>query len=88
MNKKIFYRIIVDVLIAICILQGWWFVALPIAIISVWRFPGYIEIIVAGIAYDSLFGYSAEYGIWGYAGTLIATFIFVSLFFIRKLLRK
>lgn len=89
MNKNIIYRIIVDISIAIFILQGWWFVALPILLVSAWKFPGYVEIVVAGIAYDSLFNYSTETAsLLEYVGVLTTTAIFVCLFFVKQLLRK
>ncbi len=80
-------RIITDIFIFIAILHGWWFVALPIAFLSVWNFPYFLEFVLAGIIYDSLFGLIPELGILGYVGTIISTMILIASGLLKKVIR-
>jgi len=88
MNNQLIFRIILDILIAICILQAWWFIALPLAIFGVWEFPYFIEIILAGIIYDSLFGFVSGMGVWGYVGTIVSIILFGVVILLRKMVRR
>jgi len=42
-------------MIIVCLAAPWW-VALPLGIIGIVLFPWYVEIIIAGALYDTLFG--------------------------------
>ncbi len=86
--KKILLRLIVDILVAFSVIQGWWFVALLIGLISTWSFPYYIEILIAGVAYDSLFGLVPDMGVKGYAGTILAAAIFLIVAGFKKVVRR
>ncbi len=81
-------RIIFDCIIAVSVLFGVWFVAWPVAVIAAWYFPLYAEILVAGIAYDALFGMSSGMGIWAYVGTLIAVVSFIAVNASKRILRR
>lgn len=85
---KIFIRTTIDVLIAVSVLEGWWFIALPLSAIGVWFFDSFVEIIVAGLAYDSLFGFVYGSGVIAYLGTIISVVAFVSLSFVKSRVRK
>lgn len=76
MNKSILIRIIIDIVLFISIIKGWWFIAFPLIIFSVWLLPFFIESIIAGIVYDSLFGLISGLGIWSYTGTIFSVFTF------------
>ena len=85
----IFKRIICDLLIAIAVINGWWFVAISIGILSVWIFPYFIEIVIAGFFYDSLFGYnSSTLDIAGYYGTISTLIIIVVSMTLKSVLRR
>jgi hypothetical protein len=84
MNKA---RIILDILIAVAVLNGWWFIALPLGIYGVWKFPGYIELICAGVAYDALFGFAPGMGWFGYIGTLTTALGTVLIVSLKKVMR-
>ena len=62
-------RITLDVILLLLVIMGWWFAAIPIALIGAWVFPRYAEIVIAGFLYDILFGFGAvpDRGILGYA---------------------
>lgn len=82
MNKSLLTRLIIDLLMFISVINGWWFVTFPLIIVGLWLFPFFIETILAGIVYDSLFGLVPETGIWAYIGTIvsIATFFMFIIF--------
>ena len=86
--KTLFKRLIIDVLLVIAIFGGWWFVAIPFAIIGMWICPFFLEIIIAGIIYDALFGYSSIFGLAGYIGTIISITIFLVIVLLKKVVRK
>ncbi len=92
MNQNILFRIALDILVAFCVLFGWWYIALPIGLIALFKFSYYVEVIAAGFAYDALFGMgtvsSANIGFWAaYAGTLVATLCFAVTALIKKTIR-
>lgn len=88
MNKKILSRIILDLLMLIFLLNGWWFLALPLALIGAYLFPYFIEMIIAGIGYDALFGFISGIGLWKYAGTAISIVLFLGVVALKKTVRR
>ncbi len=75
MTRSIWSRIALDAVLAACVLFGWWYLAVLIGVIALLRFPYYAELIVAGFAYDALFGMgrAADIGsMSAYAGTIVA----------------
>jgi hypothetical protein len=88
MNSKVASRILLDACIFLVIIHGWWFVALPLALIGVSRHAYFIELIIAGLIYDSLFGLGPEMGIWGYVGILSSAGIFTLALIFKKIMRK
>ncbi len=81
--QKIIIRLIIDIAIALAVLNGWWFIVLPLSFVGIWIFPFFIEIVIAGWVYDSLFGFVPEMGLWGYAGTLTSV-LFLSIISLVK----
>ncbi len=81
------FRIIINIIIFIAVINGWWFLALPLGVIATWRFRYYLEIIIAGIYYDALFGSIPALGIWGYAGTITGVSVVLLVFLLKKLVR-
>jgi len=81
------FRIILYLLIAYSILNGWWLLALPLFIIGIWKFSFKIEILIAGVVYDALFGMIPGIGLHGYIGTITAILILIVLSFFKKLVR-
>lgn len=88
MKKNTIFRIITDIIIAIAVINGWWLIALPVAVIATWKFEYYFEIIVAGIAYDALFGIVPDRGIVSFLGTAVALVVFCLVIIFRKLVRS
>jgi hypothetical protein len=52
-------RIIAGTILLISILFGYWWITWILAIILLFTFPVYYEIIICGIIYDSLYGISS-----------------------------
>ena len=88
MKKVILHRIIIDLLIIASVFHGWWFIALPLALFGSWKYPRFIEIILAGIIYDSLFGFVPEMGVAGYVGTIVSVVVFLLVMVLKRVVRK
>jgi hypothetical protein len=88
MKHKLFVRIIIDIVLVFLVIQGWWFVALPIGLIGGWFFPFYAEILLAGIAYDSLFGMVPGMGFSGYLGTIVSIVVLLIVSGSKSLVRR
>ena len=88
MNKRLTIRILADLCLAFSIINGWWFVALVIAIPAVWFEPFFVEMIVAGVAYDSLFGMVRTMGLKGYIASIIAVALYVIISFLKRTFRR
>ncbi len=88
MKNIVFKRVLLDLILAFCVVQGWWFIAAPIALVGIWSFPYFVEIIIAGLIYDSLFGIVEGEGIAGYTMTVASVIIFCLLALIKKVVRK
>ncbi len=87
MNKTSI-RITADIILAVSVVNGWWFVIVPIGIIGAWNYLFFIEILLVGIIYDSLFGFVPSMGIWGYVGSIISVVILIGVLCSKKVLRR
>ncbi|MEK7609592.1 MAG: hypothetical protein AAB470_00530 [Patescibacteria group bacterium] len=88
MTKKLTYRILIDILILISILHGWWFIALPLAILGVWRYPYFIEIFAAGIIFDSIFGFDLKTNTLSFLGTVLSIVVYIGILILKRVVRK
>jgi hypothetical protein len=88
MNKKALLRIALDILLAVSVANGWWFVAAPLGAIGALAFPYFSELVIAGVAYDSLFGFIPGMGLGQYAGTIVSVVLLISATLFRKVVRK
>jgi hypothetical protein len=89
MNKgKIIGRIIFDLVIALSVLNGWWFIAAPVALGAAWIFPYYAEIIIAAVVYDALFGMVREMGWIGYIATMLSVVVLAATAGLKRVVRK
>ena len=86
-EMKLFLRIILDICIAIAVLNGWWPIAIILVLIGAWSFKLYIEIIIAGVAYDALFGMTHGMGWRGYEGTIFSVVLLIVVKLLKKLVR-
>jgi hypothetical protein len=84
---KLIFRIVLDVCIVIAVLNGWWPLAIVLVLIGAWFFRFFVEIILAGVAYDALFGMGHGMGWRGYEGTIGAVVIFVAVKLAKRLVR-
>lgn len=90
MKKSIIIRAVIDLLLFISIIHGWWFIALPLVMFGVWRLKYFIEIFIAGLIYDSLFGFvtSGDRFILGYIGIISSGVIFLLVKLFKNILRN
>jgi hypothetical protein len=95
MNKNISFRIGLDAIILVCVILGWWYAALPIALLAFFKFPYYVELVAAGFIYDSLFGMGAGtvpdsggIGIFAaFAGTIVSLVLLAVAATLKRLIR-
>ena len=87
MHKDIKLRIALDVILGIFIILGWWYVALPIAIVGAWVFPRFAELIVLAVLHDALYGMSNEFGIWGWMYSFVAVIVTVVIGYLKGLIK-
>jgi len=87
MNTSLFIRILLDIVIMGAVIHGWWFIALPCAVWCAWKYPYFVELIIAGLAYDSLFGLIPGAGVMGYIGTGTGIALFLTSGFFKNMLR-
>lgn len=81
-------RITLDVILFLLVVFGWWYAALPVAIIGVWVFPRYAEIVIAGFLYDALFNINRAPGIMGYIFTITTALILAALAYFKVVARN
>lgn len=81
-------RILSDLIMIFCVLNGWWYIALVVAIFSAWSFDYFFEVIIAGMIFDSLFGYLESIKLAGYYGTIISLSIFIMIELLKRFLRR
>ena len=77
-----------DVVIFVTIVNGQWFFVLPLALFSIWYWPSYIEIVIAGIMYDALFGMVHGSGLRGWTGTIVSIVLYAIAVVVKKFVRK
>ncbi len=90
MNQELFkkqniIRVLSAIIMFLCIIYGYWWVTWSIAIIFLFYFSIYYEIILWGIMYDSLYGISLSqfYNI-KLPFTIACFFLFIIAYFLRK----
>ena len=88
MKTNILFRTLLDLLIFTAIFHALWFIALPLAIFGSWKYPHFTEIILAGVIYDSLFGFVPEMGVAGYVGTIVAVGAFLLVVILKRVVRR
>ena len=85
MKKQTLIRIIMGILIFCSIIWGYWYLTWALAIIFLFIFPMYFEIIAWGIIYDSLYGIKLpEFWNIDYIFTIVSIVLFLISFIIKK----
>lgn len=85
MKKQNLIRIISGIIILGIIIWGYWWLTWSLAIIFLFLFPIYFEIIVFGIIYDALYGVALP-GFWNidYIFTIVSIVLFLFSLIIKK----
>jgi hypothetical protein len=87
MPYPIILRISLYIVIFLSIIAGWWLVAVPLLIFGAWQLSFRVELIIAGLMYDSLFGMIPGTGVWGYIGTIVSLAILLVFITLKRILR-
>ncbi len=88
MNKNASCRIVLDVIVFVSVLLGWWFVAIPLAIVGAWSFPKYAELVIAGFMYDALFSIGHAPGLLGYAFTIVTALLLAGMSYFKLVVKN
>ncbi len=81
-------RITADVIVFLCVIFGWWYVAILVGLISAWVFPRYAELVIAAFMYDVLYTMHLEKGIWGYMFTLGTAGLLMLIGYLKTVVRN
>lgn len=83
-------RITLNVILFLLVIMGWWFAAIPIALIGAWVFPRYAEIVIAGFLYDILFGFGTGQGrgFLGYAFVLGGAVLLAAIAYLKIVVKN
>ncbi len=84
---KLTFRVIIDIAIFLCLVQAWWYFALLFALIGIWNFGFYIEMIIAGLIYDALYGSTNWRDVSGSIGLIVGGILFIVLTVVKKMVR-
>ena len=87
MDSEHMLRIILDVIILVCVIFGWWYIALPLGLIASWALPYYIELVAFGFIYDSLYGMGRGLGLLGFMGIIITVILFFFMWFFKVIVK-
>ncbi len=87
MQKNSIIRLVVNILLFVSVLNGWWPIAFIVGVGGAWYWPHFIEIIVAGVAYDALFGMISGTSIHGWIGTIVSIVLYTVILLIKKIVR-
>ena len=85
---RIRIRIIIGLVLAVCVLQAWWLAALVIGLIGTWFFRDYLELVVAGIAYDALYGDTIGSGWTSHLGLFVSIIGLLITVGLKKVVRR
>lgn len=88
MKHKLAKRLILDLLLIFSVLNGWWAFSLFFGLIGLCLFDYFIEIIFAGIIFDSIFGQNTGSGFWSYFGIVFSILFFALITWLRQVLRR
>lgn len=88
MRNALAIRVLFDLVLAVSVLEGWWFVAIPVALSGSWVLPWYLEPLIAGAAYDAFFGLIPGGGWGSYIGTASGLAIVAIVWIVSKVVRK
>lgn len=87
MKFSLAIKIIFYIIIFFFLINGWWFVALPLIIFGIWKLGFMVEVLIAGVMYDALFGMVSNTGVWGYTGIITVVIILIGAYILKKIVR-
>ncbi len=86
-SNQRFFRIVSFAVVLASLIWGYWWVTWSLAIIFLFLFPLYYEIIAWGVIYDALYGLQLpQFYNFPYTFTLASFIFFILAFFLKKYL--
>ena len=87
-KPQLMARVLLDVLLLIAVIEGWWILAIPFGFIGARKFRYYFEMFCAGIMYDALFGLVSGQSWRGHVGLIAALVLYILHLGMRRVVRK
>lgn len=81
-------RIIVDIALAVSVAHGWWQAALVLGLAGSVFCRNFIEIIIAGLAYDALFHPTIDSAVVDHAAALSGACMYAASAIVRASIRR
>lgn len=79
------FRILAGLTIIASIMWGYWWLTWTLAIVFLFFFPSYYELILWGVMYDALYGLPiSQFYNFRYIFTIVTLILFVTSLFLRK----
>ncbi len=88
MIKNNFSRILIDLVLLLSVIYGWWVVAVVVSLVAILYFNNFFELIIFGLIFDALFGFNENLGIFGFAGLIYSVSVYLIFYWLKKVLRK
>ncbi len=88
MIKNNFSRILIDLVLLLSVIYGWWVVAVVVSLVAILYFNNFFELIIFGLIFDALFGFNENLGIFGFAGLIFSVSVYLIFYWLKKILRK
>ena len=87
MHTNPMLRILLDAAVVACIFLGWWYIALPVALLCAWMLPCYLELVGEGLLYDSLYGVGRDLGAFGFLGIIVSLVLGVVVILLKAIVK-
>jgi hypothetical protein len=88
MSKNLLFRILLDLIVLLMVMHGWWLVSVILLFLGIIYFNNFFEIIIFGLIFDAMFGFDSNLGIFGYIGTIFSVITYCVFYFLKTVLRK
>ncbi|MDE2041336.1 MAG: hypothetical protein KGI59_03095 [Patescibacteria group bacterium] len=87
MNTRVIWRIVLDLLLVLAAIQGWWPAIIIVGLIGVWTCRYFVEFVGAAYMYDMLFNVFPAAPHWAYLATATAIVVFAVEIGLKKIVR-
>lgn len=87
MRKEILLRVVFGIVILLSIIFDLWYVSIPLAVIGIWTFGSYFEVVVFAFMHDVLFGIGGVGFVSNYYYTIASILILGVSYYLKYLVK-